>query len=116
MDQETNDRLHAIEHQLLEIRRALLGALPVGGGLLSEHASCRAEVKRLMEQNDQASQSYIDIHDLKQTVHVLQSELEETRKVVDSLAGIRVSIIGWCAGATFAVSVCWTLFQALFLK
>jgi len=116
MDQETNARLEAIESQLAEIRNALLGDLPAGGGILSEHNHCRAQVQALQEEVARTRQTNLEIHDLQVSVTRLGRDLENTSKIVNELINLKRSLVGWCAGASFAVMTCWTVVQAVFFK
>lgn len=116
MDDETSQKLHAIEAQLSEIRNALLGDLPEGGGILSEHRHCRAQVNALQDEIVRTRQTNLEIHDLRTSVNRLASDLENTSKIVNELINIKRSLVGWCAGASFAVMTCWTIIQAFFFK
>ncbi len=116
MDQETDNRLRAIEQQLGEIRLALLGSLTEGGGILVEHRIIRSQIERIQKETDDRRQAVTDFRKLEHNFAAFQEEFKMMQKIIDDLTGIRRSIVAWCAGASFAVMTCWTIIQAFFFK
>jgi len=116
MDQETDNRLRAIEQQLGEIRLALLGSLTEGGGILVEHRIIRSQIERIQKETDDRRQAVTDFRKFEQNFSAFQEEFKMMQRSVDELMGIRRSIVAWCAGASFMVMVCWTVVQTVFFR